>query len=77
MYPIEYTWIRKPTPVIIRSMSDERGSMRKAMSEVKPAVEIQVISVTVTARWSWGKLKRCKNATIEKINERKTVPHAR
>ena len=28
MYPMEYTWIRKPTPVTTRSMVADRGSTR-------------------------------------------------
>jgi hypothetical protein len=46
MYPIEYTWMRNPTPVIIRSISEESGSIRKLMVALKLPALIQSNRVT-------------------------------
>src|SRR6185436_2774480 len=41
MYPIEYTWIRNPTPVITSSITLERRSTTSETSTEKAPAEIQ------------------------------------
>src|SRR6185503_18277552 len=42
MYPVEYTWIRKPTPVTTSTMTDDSGSSRNATFAEKSPTRIHV-----------------------------------
>src|SRR5437016_2777947 len=47
MYPIEYTWIRKPTPVTIIAIVAESGSQRRST----PRTSFPIVAHV--KRWTW------------------------
>ncbi len=72
MYPVEYTWMRNPTPATTRIIIPERGSRRNPHGmENDPTVpfvncsgmfEIHEATRTVCSRWSAGRPSSSKNA---------------
>ncbi len=64
MYPIEYTWMRLPTPVTSSAKRIDSGSMSRPTLIVHEPVLIHVYSGTDTARCASGRPSRsAKRAT--------------
>ncbi len=76
MYPIEYAWIRKPTPVTTSSMITESGSTRIETCDWNCPAETQCQPVETSTRWSGLRRSSETSATQEAMKPPRMAPEA-
>src|ERR1700712_5145882 len=69
MYPMEYRWMRVPTPVTNNVIVDDSGSTRKRKSTRNVPAWIHVNPCETLDRVSGLSERRAKNATTEATND--------